>query len=387
MLKYLKHASVQTIIVIAFYGLYAELLPDIAHLSFYSMSVFIKDALIWIMPITIFAFISYTISSFQNKAPIFVLVLIMFEAISNFLCVWYGIGSASLISNNLEPFELTNKNIEFSPIWRLPFEMPYFWNADKGCLAGLLMGCIAPYRTQFTPLLYRLKIVMEFILTKIFTRLIPVFVLGFVAMMHKTGILDDMIAHFGMLILYLTGFLSIYILMIFAIGSGFSPRLMLKHLKNLMPAWFVAVTCGCSLSTMPFTIKGTEKNLNNPDLAKALIPATTNIQQVGDCITHAFLALLTYYHFKGHMPDMNVLIPFSFMFVMARFTTTAVLGGAFFIMLPIYQAYFNYNDEMTTIIFALNVILDPIVTSSNIVANGGLARIFEMLWKRIKTSS
>lgn len=387
MLKYLSNASVQTIIIIAFYAIYAESFPDIAHRSFYSLSILIKDALIWIMPITIFSFISYTISSFQNKAPMFVVILIMFETISNFLCVWYGIGSAHFISTKLDPFHITNTNNDFTYIWRIPFERPWFWSADKGCLAGLLAGCFAAYRQEFAPILHRIKIAMEFILIHIFTKLLPLFVLGFVAHMHKTGILDNMIAHFGMLILYLTGFLAVYILIIFAIGSGFVPRLMVKHLNNLFPAWSIAVTCGCSLSTMPFTIKGTAKNLEKPDFAKALIPATTNIQQVGDCITHAFLALLTYYHFNGSMPDMSILIPFSFVFVMARFTVTAVLGGSFFIMLPIYQSYFNYTDEMTAIIFALNVILDPIVTSTNVIANGGLARVFEMLWKRVGLSS
>ena len=383
--KYLKHASVQTILIIGFYALYANSLADVAHRAFYTASILIKDVLIWTMPLTIFSFIAYTVSSFKSKAPMFIVILILFEAISNFLCVWYGIGSANMISNKLNAFELIRIDNEFSEIWKIPFIQPSWWSPDKGCAAGLILGCFVAYRHESTlfALISKLKIVMEFILTKIFTKLIPIFVLGFVAHMHKTGILDNMIAHYGMLILYLIGFLSLYITLIFLVASSFSPKLMIKQIKNLLPACSIALTCGCSLSTMPFTIKGTAKNLQNPEFAKAIIPATTNIQQVGDCITHAFLALLTYYHFNGSMPDMSVLVPFSFVFVMARFTTTAVLGGAFFIILPIYQAYFNYTDEMTAIIFALNVILDPIVTSSNVIANGGLAKIFEMIWNKV----
>ena len=58
-----------------------------------------------------------------------------------------------------------------------------------------------------------------------------------------------------------------------------------------------------------------------------------------------------------------------------------MLGGAIFVMLPIYQHYLNFNDEMIAIILAMNVILDPIVTSSNVMANGGLAKIFENIWR------
>ena len=133
---------------------------------------------------------------------------------------------------------------------------------------------------------------------------------------------------------------------------------------------------------MPWTIKGTSLNLKNPELAKAIIPATTNIQQIGDCITNTFLCFLIYKHFFGYTPDALTWAIFSIIFVAARFATAAVIGGAIFIMLPIYQNYLNFTDEMLAIILALNVILDPIVTSSNVMANGGLAKIFENVWSR-----
>ncbi|MGV2432005.1 MAG UNVERIFIED_CONTAM: hypothetical protein LVQ98_00985 [Rickettsiaceae bacterium] len=58
-----------------------------------------------------------------------------------------------------------------------------------------------------------------------------------------------------------------------------------------------------------------------------------------------------------------------------------MIGGAIFIMIPIYQHYLSFSDEMLAIILAFNVILDPIVTSSNVIANGGLAKVFENIWR------
>jgi Na+/H+-dicarboxylate symporter len=158
---------------------------------------------------------------------------------------------------------------------------------------------------------------------------------------------------------------------------------MVQHIKNLLPAGGISLTSGCSLSTMPWTIKGASMNLENPALARAIIPATTNIQQIGDCITNAFLCFLIYKHFNGYAPDIKTLVIFSGVFVAARFATAAVLGGAIFIMIPIYQTYLGFNDEMVAIILAMNVILDPIVTSSNVMANGGLARVFEKVWTTV----
>ena len=52
-------------------------------------------------------------------------------------------------------------------------------------------------------------------------------------------------------------------------------------------------------------------------------------------------------------------------------------------MLPIYEAYLGFTPEMIAIILAFNVILDPLVTSSNVLANGALCRIFERAWTLI----
>ncbi|MBX9977238.1 MAG: dicarboxylate/amino acid:cation symporter [Alphaproteobacteria bacterium] len=68
---------------------------------------------------------------------------------------------------------------------------------------------------------------------------------------------------------------------------------------------------------------------------------------------------------------------------MARFTTAAVIGGAIFTMLPIYQNYLGFNAEMTALILTFNMLLDPIVTASNVMANSALCVLFEQVWGSI----
>jgi Na+/H+-dicarboxylate symporter len=135
---------------------------------------------------------------------------------------------------------------------------------------------------------------------------------------------------------------------------------------------------------MPWTIKGASKNLENPDLAKAIIPATTNIQQVGDCIVNSFLCFVLYKQFYGYAPDLLLWAKFSVIFVLARFATAAILGGAMFVMLPIYESYLNFTGEMIAVIVALNVVLDPIVTSCNVLGVGSLCKVFEIVWKKVQ---
>lgn len=379
----LRQRSVQTLLVLTLYVLFASFLPLSLHQFFYTISLLIKDLLIWVMPLTVGFFIANAVTSFERRAPIFIVVLLLFETFSNFSSVWYAYFTAALASEHVSSCDAVALKTTFSALWRLPFERPAWWSAEKGSIIGLLLGCVTAFnqKTILKRLIVQGKTIVQWILTRIFARLIPLFVLGFAAQMYATHLLSHVITHYAVLILWLLSFLGIYIFFLFLLGNGFSLPRTFSSIKNLLPAWGVAIMSGCSLSTMPWTIEGTAKNLRNPSLAQAIIPATTNIQQIGDCIAQAFLCFLIYGYFYGHNPDMGTWLSFTVVFVLARFATAAVLGGAIFVMLPIYEHYLSFNTEMIAIILTLNVILDPIITSSNVIANGALCRIFERVWE------
>lgn len=384
MLHVLKNRSIQIILIILSYVILADFLPLELQQLFYTISLLIKELLIWLMPLTICAFIANTVRTFKKQAIVFIISLVIFEAISNFTSVWYAYFAANLVSDTMPSFGTKIFSAEFSALWQLPFVKPDWWSSDKGALFGVVLGCIAAFNNnklleQSIDCSYRL---MEWLLVNVFARLIPLFILGFVAQMYQMNLLNHILTNYANLIFWLVLFLLSYILFLFVLGSSWSLINVMRHIKNLLPAGSIALTSGCSLSTMPWTIEGTAKNLQNKNLAKVIIPATTNIQQVGDCVVNAFLCFLIYRNFFGHNPDLFTWVQFSCVFVLARFVTAAILGGSIFIMLPIYETYLNFNTEMIAIILALNVVLDPIVTSCNVVANGALCRVFEVVWNK-----
>jgi hypothetical protein len=385
MLPIIKHRSVQVLLVLAVYFAVARFLPPAVHQGFYTVSLFIKDLLMWLLPLTVAIFISYAIGYFKKEAPLFIITLVIFELLSNFTSVWYAYLGGHLVMGQAPPPQLAPPGADFTALWRLPFVRPAWWSADKGALLGLIFGCIAALGSR--PFLQRIvsqgKERAQWVLTKIFSRLIPLYVLGFVARMYQMNFFQTVVVPYSTLLIVLVGLLASYIVALFIIGSDWTLKGILQSIKNLLPAGSLAFTSGCSISTMPWTIEGTAKNLQNPSFAKAVIPATTNIQQIGDCIINAFLCFLIYRHFFGHPPDFATWAAFSIMFALARFGTAAVLGGAIFIMLPIYESYLSFNGEMIAIILAFNVILDPLVTSCNVVANGALCRVYEKVWMKL----
>ena len=382
----MKNRIVQVVFVLSMYFLLADFLPYSVHQTFYTISLFIKDLLIWMMPITVGVFIAHAICSFQKKAPLFVLVIVIFEALSNFSCVWYSYMNAHVVSGYLPSVDLPVMESSFEALWRLPFVKPAFWAADKGAIVGLLLGCITGMTKSIilNKTLKKGKLAAEWILTNVFARLIPVFVLGFVSQIYQAKLVQQLLVHYSVLICWLLLFLGIYLFILFFIGSSGILSKSIRSIKNVLPAGSLAFVSGCSLSTMPWTIEGTAKNLEDKEIAKAVIPATTNIQQVGDCIINSFLCFIIYKHFNGVCPSFMIWVQFSLAFVVARFATSAILGGAIFLMLPIYETYLSFTPEMVMIILAFNVLLDPIVTSSNVMGNGALCAIFEKTWLRVQ---
>ncbi len=376
-LSILNQRNVQTIILVTSYLAFAQFLPLSCHRFLYSTSILLKDMLVFMMPITVCFFISYTMSSFQKKALVFITVLLAFEFMSNFFSVWFGYTCGHITQHLIDPLKVyTDTTSTLSPLFKLPFQKPAYWTPDKGVIVGVILGFL-PLQRFLNPG----KKIVEIILSRFFARLIPLFILGFVANMYCSKMLAHIIHHYGTLVIFLLAFLALYIVMIFIIGSGFCLKKTIKSIQNLLPAGSVAVTSCCSLSTMPLTIQGTSKNLDDPELAKALIPATTNVQQIGDCIVNSFLCFLICSNFIA-IPSAFVWFKFSVVFALARFTTTGVLGGAIFLMIPIYESYLGFTPEMVALILALNVVLDPIVTASNVMANGGLCRVFERFLKK-----
>ena len=64
---------------------------------------------------------------------------------------------------------------------------------------------------------------------------------------------------------------------------------------------------------------------------------------------------------------------FACYFVMAKFSVAAVPGGGILVMLPILERYLGFDATMLSLITALYILFDPIITCANVLGNGGFA--------------
>ena len=116
-LRSLKHRGVQVLLVLTIYFLLAPFLPSTVHQGLYTISLFIKDVLVWLLPLTVSVFIAHAICSFHKQAPLFIGALILFEALSNFSSVWYSFAAGHLAADFLPQIQLhAANNYDLSPL-------------------------------------------------------------------------------------------------------------------------------------------------------------------------------------------------------------------------------------------------------------------------------
>lgn len=82
------------------------------------------------------------------------------------------------------------------------------------------------------------------------------------------------------------------------------------------------------------------------------------------------------------LPDYFI---FAFYFVLAKFSVAAIPGGGILVMLPILESYLGFNAEMMSLITAIYILFDPVITCVNVLGNGAFAVIVDKIVKPFKS--
>jgi Na+/H+-dicarboxylate symporter len=276
---------------------------------------------------------------------------------------------------------------ELVPLWQ--FQLPKIIANDKAMYAGLLLGLLfswlKPNLAQRCG--YRLNAIVNVIL-RLFTYAIPLFVAGFLIKLNYDGIVLAMMKDYAIIFLVIGLAQFSYISLVYLIANHFKISKFIVSIKNMLPAAIAGFSTMSSAAAMPLTIVGTENNSQQPALARSVIPATVNIHLMGDCFAIPIFAYAILKSFNLPEPMLFDYLIFCCYFVLAKFSVAAVPGGGVIVMLPILESYLGFNSPMLSLITALYILFDPVITCANVLGNGGFAILMDkLLFKSTADSS
>ena len=286
---------IQLLLIVLLVLFCAPHIPHTVARGAYTVSLLIKDLLLVVLPIAVASYIASTLISFRHNALLLVVALLTFEAISNATSVMYAYGIASSFEEWIPVFKGGQEQFTaLTPYFTIGTIRPNFWSSTNGVMLGVLIGIIGAFCKPglFSKTVFKMRDIMGLVFSRVFMSLIPFYVLGFLLYMHHSGLLHQIVQSYATVMVMVTVVILAYLLGLTLLAAEFKKERFFSIISNLWPAGVIAFTSMSSAATMPFTIAATEKNLKNPKFAGMLIPATTNIQQIGDCIANALLCLM-----------------------------------------------------------------------------------------------
>ena len=362
---------------------------------FYAVSMSIKSVIAFILPLVIFTLLFKACITLSRGATRAIAVIIIGVCLSNFLSTFVSryIGQW-IFSFDLSMIAPKAQSSGLSPLWS--WSLPSLIANDKAMIGGVILGLLGSH-VAYDPA-KRLAIFLEVVVNKLLqfvVYLIPLFVLGFVVKLQSDGVVTMILHDYPMIFLVIgvTTFWYIFSWYFVLIGrdlgnSGgeirksvrfFCLRSFSQNIKNMIPAAISGFTTMSSAASIPLTIIGVQKNSVDQDLACCTIPATVNIHLVGDCFAIPILAYAVLKSYGIPDPSLMTYLVFSFYFVLAKFSVAAIPGGGILVMLPILEKHLGFNADMMSLITALYILFDPVITCANVLGNGVFANVIDRL--------
>jgi Na+/H+-dicarboxylate symporter len=348
----------------------------------YSISLSIMEIIVLILPFIIFGLLFKAAVELASHATKAIGVILAFVCCSNFLSTFLSHYVGIWIYNFDLSMALPDESEGLAPLWL--FAAPKLITNDKAMFAGIILGIIAP---RIGPKkAAKIALELEKLISKLLSNLlylIPLFVAGFVIKLQHDGVMGIIVKDYTAVFAFIAIAQFIYLIAIYFLLNNFNLSKLALSIKNMLPAAISGFTTMSSAASMPLTIIGAERNAHNKDIVRSVIPATVNIHLVGDCFAIPIFAYAVLKSFGMPEPSLIKYVIFTFFFVLAKFSVAAIPGGGIIVMLPILERYLGFNAEMMSLITALYVLFDPVITCVNVLGNGAFAKVIDKYTRTI----
>ena len=343
-----------------------------------AISLVCKEIIIAVLPFIIFSFVLGGLTELRSESFRLVAILIPLVCLSNFAGLWvsYLASSPILTKSSIAISRLTVTNV-LEPSFE--FHLPSLIKNDFALLSAIILAFINNFFDVgwITKMSQKASVWANFLLKKCICRILPLFVLGFIVKMQFEGTLTVIVREYAPILGLIAVLAYGYILAWLLILCGNNWRLAWQKLRNLLPSVMIGLFSMSSAAAIPATIEASEKNLQNPKIARFVVPAAANMHLLGDCFAIPIIACALMISFGLPYPSPWLYLIFSLKGVIAKFASAAIPGGSALIFAPILMDTFGFSAEMITIFTTIYLLFDPIATSTNVFGHGMFAMLFE----------
>jgi Na+/H+-dicarboxylate symporter len=358
-----------------------------AHLPLYfkaamlSLSLSVKAVLLFSLPVLIAVLLFKTTSQLTRGASWLIAAIVFFVVASNSVSTLLGYATGSLLFVLPIDVAMPALSCSLEPLFELT--LPCWMKSSTALASGAVAGLIISYsRGSWVQVCKKSADAIASFLLKAFVGIVPVFIFGFLLKLAHEGQLTALLGSFAKIFAFIAAIQLVYIALFYLSLYRFNVRAAWSSIRPILPAAFVGFSAMSSAAAMPLTIKGVQKSALNKDIGSSCIPATVSIHLIGDCLAIPLLAFAIIKSAGMAMPSLTDYLLFSALFVLAKFSVAAIPGGGILVMLPILEKQLSMTAPMLSLITALYILFDPIITFTNVLGNGAFALAIDKIMQK-----
>ncbi|MDR3151396.1 MAG: dicarboxylate/amino acid:cation symporter [Holosporaceae bacterium] len=351
---------------------------------FLSISVCLRELLVFVLPFLLFSFVAVALSAIPREGMLFVLGLMAMVFASNFLNVMLAGCVGFFLLSDFQAQNIVNTSVVIEPLFNL--NLPCLLGTSSALLVGVGVGLFNSFyqhRYIFSIINCVHGLVMKF-MKRFFIPLLPIFVCGFLMKLFAEGKMAGFLGHNLCICLLMFGFLLAYLCLWLFVAANFKFLRAMEILRNILPAVVTALSTMSSAAALPMSLVAAQKNTGDKVLSDAVMPLTMNFHMVGDTIVIPIMALMVMISLNHPLPTVSNFVMFGIFFVLNKFAGGGVPSGTIMVTIPVLREYFNFDDSMIAFIIAFYGVIDPVATAGNVSANNFFVVIFQKVRRKIK---
>jgi Na+/H+-dicarboxylate symporter len=350
---------------------------------FLGVSLGIKELILFVLPFVIFMLLFNACVQFAQNAPRIILRVLLAIVLSNVFATSLGSCLGLLTYHFPMTFIAPSTVSELVPLFspKIYHLIPNSWAMFSGIISGIW------FPRRFPDFSLRMDLFFAICVRKILNVVLfvlPAFIFGFMLKICHEGSALIILKNYIPILAFVLFVSLSYIFFLYLWASDFRWNIFGKFLRNMLPATSCAFCSMSSAATMPITIDCVEHNGKNKVFVRSIVPMSVNVHLIGNNFTISFLAFAILASHGAAIPSPLAILSFIVCALVAKFSVVAVPGGSILVMLPILERYLHFDGEMSSIIFAINMLACPFITAINVLGNGAFALVAEKFCPPVK---
>ena len=388
----MKIAYYTTVVCVLLLLLFGSYLPDDVSCALYTASANIQAVLMFVIPILVFAYVSHSLLELGTDSFKLVLFIVIAVGISNFTAIWIAYFISTNLSLSFGDNDTSNVMNMMNRMSEMKILKPFFivnlpsiFNTGEALLLAIFGSIFISFLHQdnifaysFRTVSNKLYYIVENYFLKIFTLVLPLFVMGFIAKIQNEGniyILKDVIA-ITLLVICITCF---YSMLLYLIIHAFNLCKTINCVRNVFLPVCTAFATLSSIIVIPMTIAAVEDYVENKKGLRFIIPFISNVHVIGGCIFFTTMTVAIIQSFGHIVPSYSEFLSFSLIYTVSLFSVVGIPGGSLFVLLPLVAQHLHFNSEMLAILGAVYILFDSFIAAMNVFSNAAFSIIVSKL--------